>query len=194
VYTGDPAGSRTDRTTIGLAMCLASTLDTGGAIVEYATQDMYPSISATAIAYTPPAGTASGIAILSYVSRYELRISAAIDAAADIARGTYCFSTTVDASGDIAASAIIACSPVSVGAAAGGSSPSPTTAPPPVASASAPTASATAAPSDSALALASPSSTSGTPGESSPLLPVGIALLAGAAALAAYLNRRNRVS
>ena len=193
-YTGDPAGSRSDRTTIGQAMCLSSTLDTVGAIVEYVTQEMSTSISATASSYTPPSSNASGVAILSYVSRYELRIPAAIDAATDVARGTYCFTTSVDASGDIAASAIITCSPVNLGGAAGASTPSPTTAPAPTESASTPTASTTATPTDSSLALSSPSPLPGTTVESSPLLPLGIALLGGAAALAVYLRRRSRVS
>jgi hypothetical protein len=200
-YTGDPAGDRTDRTTVGQATCLFSTLDTGGAIVEYITRTMDASITGTASAYAPPSGSSPGIAILSYASRYELRIPAAIDAAIDIARGTYCYSTSVDASGDMTASAVLTCSSVNVGGAAGASTPSPTTAPAPTASASTPIASAstaiaspTAAPSDSALALSSPSPLPDTTGVSSPLLPVGIALLAGAAALAVYLMRRSRVS
>ena len=193
-YTGDPAGDRTDRTTVGQATCLSSTLDTGGAIVEYITRAMETSITGTASAYAPPFGSGPGVAILSYVSRYELRIPAAIDAAIDVARGTYCYSATVDASGDMTAGAILACPSVNVGGAAGASTPSPTTASPPTASASMPIASATPTPSDTALALFSPSPAPGTTGESSPLLPVGIALLAGAAALTVYLMRRTRVS
>jgi hypothetical protein len=193
-YTGDPAGSRIDRTTIGQAMCLTSTLDIVGAIVEYVTQEMYPSISAAASAYTPPSGSGSGVAVLSYVSRYELRIPAAIDAAIDVARGTYCYSTAVDASGDITASAVLTCPSGNVVGAAGATTPSPTTAPPPTTAASVPTASTTATPASSNVALSSPSPQPGATGESSTLLPIGIALLAGAAVLAVYLMRRSRVS
>ncbi len=193
-YTGDPAGDRTDRTIVGQATCLSSTLDTGGAIVEYITRAMDTSITGTASAYAPPSPSGTGVAILSYVSRYELRIPAAIDAAIDVARDTYCYSTTVDASGDMTASVVIACSPINLGGAAGASTPSPTTAPPATTSASTPTASATATPSEDAVALSSPSPAPSTTGGFSPLLPVGMALLAGAAALAVYLMRRSRVS
>jgi hypothetical protein len=108
-YTGDPAGDRTDRTTVGQAMCVVSTLDTGGAIVEYLTRAMETSIAATASAYTPPSSSTPGIAILSYQSRFELRIPAAVDASIDVARSMYCFSTAVDGNGDMAAVAVLPC-------------------------------------------------------------------------------------
>jgi hypothetical protein len=194
-YIGDPAGDRTDRTTVGQAMCLSSTLDTGGAIVEYITRAMDPRVTGTASAYTPPSGSTPGIAILSYTSRYELRIPAAIDAAIDVARGTYCYSTTVDGSGDLTASAVIACASVNVGAAGGTSNPDATPSPP-AGSAAAPSlpASATAVASDSAVAASSPGPTPGPPGASSPLVPAVVALLAGVAALLVYLMRRARMT
>jgi len=194
-YTGDPASKSVDRTTVGQAMCVSGTLDTGGALVEYLTRTMDTSITGSASAYTPPTGSAPGIAILSYVSRYELRIPVAIDAAIDVARGTYCFSTTVDASGDMTASAVFTCPPVSLGGAAGSgsSTPSATASPTPPASVSA-TAAATATLSTSAVALSSPSPTPGTPSEPLPLLAAVIAVLAVAGALSVYLIRRGRLS
>jgi hypothetical protein len=197
IYTGDPAGDRTDRTTLGQSMCLTSTLDTGGAIVEYLTRTMDASITGTASAYTPPSGSAPGIAILSYASRYELRIPPALDATIDVARNSYCFSTTVDANGDLAASAVIACSPPSVGGAAGGASPSAGTAssPPPASPSSTTAASATATPNPSAVALASPAPTPSAPGEPSLIVPlVLLAILAVVSTLAAFLMRRRRLS
>jgi hypothetical protein len=185
-YTGDPAGDRTDRTTVGQAMCVVSTLDPGGAIVEYLTRVMDTNITATASAYAPPSGSTAGIAILSYQSRYELRIPATLDGTIDVARNTYCFSSTVDTNGDMTASAVLTCPTGGVGAAAATTTPS-------VATASAsPTASIATTPSASAVAPSSPTPTSGAPDQSLPLLVVVIALLAAAAALAAYLVRRSR--
>ncbi|MDQ2952323.1 MAG: hypothetical protein M3R54_08680 [Chloroflexota bacterium] len=195
-YTGDPAGNRTDRTAVGEAMCLSSTLDPGGAIVEYLTRSMDAAITATASAYTPPSGGAGGtpgIATLSYQSRFELQIPAALDATIDIARSTYCLSTTVVASGDMAARDVVACPS---GGAAGGAG----TATPSVAAAtasplsSAPSPTTTASPSASPLTIASPSPTPVVRGESEPVLLIAVLLIASAAGLLTYLVRRANVA
>ena len=189
VYTGDPAGDRTDRTTVGQAMCVISTLDTGGDIVEYLTRAMDSNITATASAYTLPSASNPGIAILSYQSRFELRIPAALDATLDLARSTYCFSIAVDANGDMTASAMAPCSP---GVAAGGGTATPTVTASPPTSASVsptPTPSLTLAPSPSLVAAASPTTTPGEPGAPEFLVVVGVALVA-VAGLVRYLLRR----
>lgn len=181
-YVGDPAGDRIDRTTVGQAMCVSATLDTGGAIVEYLTREMFMSLTATASAYTPPSGGTPGIAILSYQSRFELRIAAAFDATIDVARTTNCFTTTVDANGDMTAGAVITCP--SGGVTAGTSPPSTAPASPPA------TATAPPAPSASLVAVASSNPDPAVTGESAPLWLIGVALLSAAAALFTYLARR----
>lgn len=109
-YTGDPAGDRTDRTAVGSPMCLHATLGTAGEILGYLTGGIPPTTGGVVIAYVPPVGATSGVATLSYASRATLRIPAAIEAAVDLGRGgSHCFRTTVDATGDQAAAAVIAC-------------------------------------------------------------------------------------
>lgn len=189
-YTGDPAGDRTDRTTVGQAMCVVTTLDTGGAIVEYLTRAMNTSITATASAYTVPSGSTPGIAILSYQSRFELRIPAALDATIDVARATYCFSTAVDGNGDMAATAVLPCPP---GVAAGGGA---TASPSPVAVV--PTG-ATAATASSSAVAASPAATNpGTAPTSDASRPSWIPLVGGALVLvvaaALWLSRSRRAA
>ena len=194
-YTGDPAGDRTDRTAVGLNMCLRGTLGAAGEIVQYLTSAMPSGISARAAAYTPPAGGQSGLAITSYMSRSTIRIPAAIDATIDVSRGTHCFNTTVDATGDMSASAVVACQP---GVATG---PGPTTtapAPSPAATSAAPTGSATTTPTPTAtptaIAAASPapdaSTTTTVRVGPDPLLVAGLMGIAALGLLATYLVRR----
>lgn len=177
-YTGDPAGDRTDRTTVGQPMCLSGTLDAGGAIVAYLTRTMDTGIMATAVAYMPPAGGASGIAILSYRSGFELRIPASIDATIDVARSTYCFSAGVDANGDMSATAVVACPSGGV-ATEGGASPSPSASPSPADTPEA-TASSTSVP----VAIASPASPRPATENSAPLIAVAIVAIAAVLVLA----------
>lgn len=203
-YTGDPAGDRTDRTAVGRQLCLVATLaptrDIANPTItaEYATRPMDGGTGGTASEYRRPSGAAAGIAILSYASRFELRIPAAIDGTIDVTRGTYCFTTTVDAAGDITASAVVACSQ---GSAAGprvdqtpapaSTSASPTPSPAPTAT---PTATATATPTAAAVAGASPApegpATTTVRVGPDPLLVAGLTGVAALGLLAVYLMRR----
>ncbi|MBI2773574.1 MAG: hypothetical protein HYX56_03665 [Chloroflexi bacterium] len=126
-YTGDPAGDKTDRTTVGSKMCVLGTLVPTGdianpALNDYLTNAMSTSVIGRVVAYRPPDGGSPGIAILSYASHFEFRIPAAIDAKADVVRDTLCYSADVDANGDISATAIIPCPQ---GGVAAGGTPSP---------------------------------------------------------------------
>lgn len=194
-YTGDPAGDRTDRTAVGSNVCLGATLGTGGEIVEYLTGPFRPNTGGVVIAYTLPSGGRSGIATLSYGSRSTLRIPAAIDAAVDLSRGgSHCFSTTVDGSGDMSASAVIQCQQgvaTGPGPATGAPSPAVATSPSPSA-----TTSATPAPTPTLTPSATPSpagdvatSTTVRVGPD-PLLLAGVMGLAALGILAIYLARR----
>lgn len=205
-YTGDPAGDRTDRTAVGRQMCLVATLaptrDIANPTItaEYATRPMDGGTGGTASEYRRPSGAAAGIAILSYASRFELRIPAAIDGTIDVTRGTYCFTTTVDAAGDITASAVVPCSQ---GSAAGPrvdqtpaparTSASPTPSPAPTATPTA-TATATATATEAALAGASPApegpATTTVRVGPDPLLVAGLTGVAALGLLAVYLMRR----
>lgn len=191
-YTGDPAGDRTDRTAVGANLCLRGTLGTAGEIVEYLTTSMPTGISVRAAAYTPPSGSQPGLAITSYQSRSTIRIPAAVDAAIDVSRGTYCFNTTVDAAGDMSASAIIPCPQGGVA-----TGPGPTTssaASPSGAPSAVPSATTSAAATPSPIAAASPAPDSATtthvPVGPDPLLVAGLLGIAGLGLLAIYLARR----
>ncbi len=180
-YTGDPAGDRTDRTKVGEGMCLSATLGPGGAIVQYLTRPIDTNIAGTAVQYTPPAGPGdAGTATLSYQSRFELVIPASLDATIDVARGTYCFSTSVDAAGDMAGYAVQNCSP---GGVAGGTSATPAVSAP-GSPTSSPTVSPTPtqAPSATALAISSPTPAPVGLG-ATPSIPIVLVVLLGAAAL-----------
>lgn len=201
-YTGDPAGDRTDRTAVGQQLCLVATLaptrDIANPTItaEYATRTMEGRTGGTASEYRQPSGTAPGIAILSYASRFELRIPAAIDGAINVTRGAYCYTTTVDAAGDITASAVVACPQ---GGAAGpgvnqtpapaatSPSPSPTASP-------ATTATPTATPTPTAVVAASPapegSDTTTVRVGPDPLLVAGLMGIVALGLLAIYLVRR----
>lgn len=209
-YTGDPAGDRTDRTAVGQQMCLMATLaptrDIANPTItaEYATRPMDGRTGGTASEYRQPSGTVAGIAILSYASRFELRIPAAIDGAIDVTRGSYCYTTTVDAAGDITASAVVACPQ---GGAAGpgvnqtaapaatATGPSPTATAPAVATATTAgptTPAASVVP--TAVAAASPapegSATTAVRVGPDPLLVAGLMGIAALGLLAIYLARR----
>lgn len=188
-YTGDPAGDRTDRTKVGEGMCLSATLDPGGAIVQYLTRPIDTNIAATAVQYTPPSGPGEvGIAILSYQSRFELVIPASLDATLDLARGSYCFTTSVNAAGDLTAYAVRDCSP---GGAAAGASATPTAIP---SASAAPSATSTpaAAPSPKATALAVSSPTPSATGTGGPpAVPIAVlGVIVAAAAIAGSLVLR----
>lgn len=194
-YTGDPAGDRTDRTATGANMCLRGRLGAAGELVEYLTTPMPSGISLRAVAYTPPAGAQSGLAITAYMSRSAIRIPATVDATIDVSRGTHCFSTTVDANGDISAGAVVACQP----GVATGPGPSTTPAGSPAATSAATTASATPAPTVSpsatpaAVAAVSPSpraSTTTVRVGPDPLLVAGLMGITALGLLAIYLVRR----
>lgn len=199
-YTGDPAGDRTDRTTVGSNMCLTATLGAAGEIVEYLTGTMPTSTGGSAAAYTPPAGDRPGIAVLAYASRHELRIPASVDAAGDIARGSFCYSAGVDAPGDMSAIAMTTCSqgtaagPTGVPGTAASASPGPSTA---TASATtgAPSPSATATATPTPVAVTSPTpegtiSTTSVRVGPDPLLVAGLTGIAALGLLALYLARR----
>lgn len=202
-YTGDPAGSRTDRTTVGSAMCLRATLGTAGEVVEYLTSEMPASTGGAATAYLPATGGHPGSARLSYGSRFDLVIPEAVHNMGDIARGSFCYSVGVHASGDISATSIIPCDP---GRAAGPAtspaavaSPAVTLAPTAAASptaAESPTATVTAQPTASAGPAAAAVSASPSPAARAvaagpdPLLVVGALSLAALAIVATYLARR----
>lgn len=195
-YTGDPAGDRTDRTAVGANLCLRGTLGATGEIVEYLTAAMPTGISVRAAAYTPPSGNQPGLAITSYQSRSTIRIPATVDAAIDVSRGSYCFNTTVDAAGDMSASAIIPCPQ---GGVATGPGPTTSSAPSPAGPASAipsavpgPT-SATSTPGLIAAASSAPDTTTTTTTVRvgpDPLLVAGLMGIAGLGLLAIYLVRR----
>ena len=201
-YTGDPAGDRTDRTAPGQQMCLvaalAPTRDIANPTItaEYLTRPMETRIGGTASEYRVPSAAAPGIAILSYGSQFELRIPAAIDAAIDITRGSYCFTTTVDAAGDISASAVVTCPQ---GSAAGPgvnqtAAPGATSASPGPAATASPTATATRASMPTAVAAASPapegSAMTTVRVSPDPLLVLGLMGITALGLLAIYLARR----
>lgn len=201
-YTGDPAGDRTDRTAPGQQMCLvaalAPTRDIANPTItaEYLTRPMETRIGGTASEYRVPSAAAPGIAILSYGSQFELRIPAAIDAAIDITRGSYCFTTTVDAAGDISVSAVVTCPQ---GSAAGPgvnqtAAPGATSASPGPAATATPTATATRAPMPTAVAAASPapegSAMTTVRVSPDPLLVLGLMGITALGLLAIYLARR----
>ena len=201
-YTGDPAGDRTDRTAVGQRMCLVATLaptrDIANPTItaEYATRPMDGGTGGTASEYRQPSGAGPGIAILSYASRFELRIPAAIDGAIDVTRGTYCYTTTVDAAGDITASAVVACSQGSAAGPGVDQTPAPTatgTSPAPTGTATA-TPAPTATPTPTAVAAASPapegSATATVRVGPDPLLVAGLMGIAALGLLAIYLIRR----
>ena len=108
-YTGDPAGDRTDRTTVGSNMCLEGTLGDTRAIIDYLTTAMPIELAGTASEYTPPAGPSAGVIVLSYRSHSELRVPPTIADAVDLGRGSYCYSVGVDVFGDAIATALISC-------------------------------------------------------------------------------------
>lgn len=205
-YTGDPAGDRTDRTAVGQRMCLVATLaptrDIANPTItaEYLTRPMETRISGRASEYRVPSAGVAGIAILSFGTRYELRIPAAIDAAIDMTRGAHCFTTTVDAAGDIAASAVIPCEQGGVAGPGVSQTASPAatvTAPSPTATSQATTAAATTTPAASAIATtvaqASPppeAATTSVRVGTDPLLVAGLMAITGLGVLAVYLVRR----
>ncbi len=199
-YTGDPAGSRTDRTTTGSNMCLNGVFGPARELIEYLTGAMPTNIVGRTSEYTPPAGGVAGLAVLSYRSQFELRIPAAIDATVDLVRSSTCFETGVDAAGDIAARTVVPCEP---GRAAGPSatgtlSPPPATAPavspsPTTTASAAPSATATRSPESASPASASPDRAGATTEPSDrpdPVLITVVMTITGLALVAAYLMYR----
>lgn len=189
-YTGDPAGSREDRTAVGQNACMSATLGAAGEIVEYLTTGMHGLTGATPYAYTPPSGSQPGVMIVSYGSRAQITIPAAIDASVDLVRGEHCFQTGVDGAGDWTAVAIVPCPPVSVG----GGLTQPTASPAPIAPATpTPTPSPSPSPSPTVTPVTTPAPTPAGPSVA-PVVAGALILLAGlgAAAVVALRMRRGR--
>lgn len=191
-YTGDPVGDRTDRTTVGSNMCLRATLSDGREIIEYVTTAMSREISGTASEYTPPAGDRPGVLVLSYRSHFELKVPPAIADAAELGRGTHCYSIGVDSSGDAIATALIQCAPVGVAAGpiatvspAAVASPTPSPSPTPTPAEPSPTA--------LGLATATPAAPEGDAEPNRVPLVAGAAVVAALATAAVLLARRPRL-
>lgn len=142
IYTGDPAGDRTDRTAVGSNVCLRATLGDTRAIIEYLTTTMPAQLTGAAREYTPPSGGTAGVIVLSYRSHSELKVPSAIADAVDLGRGSYCYSVGVDAFGDAIATVLVPCG--SGGVAAGPTATASPASAPPVAAATASSSAATA--------------------------------------------------
>lgn len=110
-YTGDPAGDRTDRTTVGQNMCVRGVRGPTTALIEYLTTAMAATITGRVFEYVPPTDGTPGIATLSFRTQLRIRIPAAIDATADIARSDLCYAVGVSGSGDMSATAVVPCEP-----------------------------------------------------------------------------------
>lgn len=194
-YTGDPAGDRTDRTTVGANMCLRATLGDAHEVIEYLTRPMDSQTGGTASEYTPPSGDRPGVIVLSYRSHFELKVPASIADSVDLGRGSYCYTVGVDTAGDAIATELIPCDQVGVGGGGAQATPTPTATAIPTATA---TPSGTAIPTPTASTSPTPPpaaepTAAGASAEqsTSPLLIAAVALLALAIA-AVVLTRRGK--
>lgn len=102
VYTGDPAGDRTDRTMVGADVCLTGGLSVGGELIDFITQPFRDRTCSTAASYRPPSATADGLLVLSVPGnpdymRLIVPIGTDLGAAAT---GDICLSYAVNSAGD----------------------------------------------------------------------------------------------
>lgn len=102
VYTGDPAGDRTDRTMVGAEVCLTGGLSAAGELIDFITQPFEGRTCSTAASYRPPSATADGLLMLSVPGnpdymRLIVPIGTDLGAAAE---GDICVSFAVNPAGD----------------------------------------------------------------------------------------------
>lgn len=102
VYTGDPAGDRTDRTVVGADVCLTGGLSAAGELIDFITQPFRDRTCSTAATYRPPSATADGLLVLSVPGnpdymRLIVPIGTDLGAAAE---GDICISYAVNPAGD----------------------------------------------------------------------------------------------
>lgn len=102
VYTGDPAGDRTDRTVVGADVCLTGGLNATGELIDFITQPFEGRTCSTSASYRPPSATADGLFVLSVPGnpdymRLIVPIGTDLGAAAE---GDICVRFAVNPTGD----------------------------------------------------------------------------------------------
>lgn len=103
VYTGDPAGDRTDRTVVGADVCLTGGLSATGELIDFITQPFRDRTCGTAGSYRAPSASTDGLLVLSVPSNPDyLRLVVPIgtDLSPVAAGGDICVSYAVNAAGD----------------------------------------------------------------------------------------------
>lgn len=118
VYTGDPAGDRTDRTIVGADVCLTGGLSAAGELIDFITQAFRDQTCSTVGSYRPPSATADGLLVLSVPSNPDymrLVVPARTHLGAVAVGGDICVSYAVNAAGDSFVTARFQPSPPSLG-------------------------------------------------------------------------------
>lgn len=123
VYTGDPAGDRTDRTVVGADVCLTGGLSGAGELIDFITQAFRDRTCSTVGSYRPPSTAADGLLVLSVPSNPDymrLVVPTGTDLGAVAAGGDICVSYAVNAAGDAFVTGRFQPSPPSLGGAGSG--------------------------------------------------------------------------
>lgn len=103
VYTGDPAGDRTDRTMVGADVCLTGGLSAAGELIDFVTQPFEERTCGTAGSHRVPSASAEGQLVLSVPSNPDymrLVVPTGTDLGTVAAGGDICVSFAVNPAGD----------------------------------------------------------------------------------------------